>query len=85
MMATLFWELTKGAVNTSPLGVGIGITFRVQLDGLAEVLDGDTIEVDIGGSSHTIRYISVDTPETKHPQKGWSVLDLKPLSSTNYW
>ena len=29
------------------------------------VIDGDTIEVDIGGASYTIRYIGVDIPETK--------------------
>jgi len=34
---------------------------------VAEVIDGDTIRLESG---ETVRYIGVDTPETKHPQKG---------------
>lgn len=33
------------------------------------VIDGDTIEVQIGRQQFTVRYISVDTPETVHPSK----------------
>lgn len=36
---------------------------------VARVIDGDTIEVDIGGSLYKVRYIGIDTPETVHPQK----------------
>jgi endonuclease YncB( thermonuclease family) len=36
---------------------------------VVEVVDGDTIKVDIGGEVHTVRYIGIDTPETKHPEK----------------
>jgi micrococcal nuclease len=35
-----------------------------------EVIDGDTIKVSLNGKSETVRFILVDTPETKHPQKG---------------
>lgn len=31
--------------------------------------DGDTIAVDMGGTQETIRFIGVDTPETKDPRK----------------
>lgn len=31
------------------------------------VADGDTIKVSVSGVIHTVRYIGVDTPETKHP------------------
>jgi len=34
-----------------------------------EVVDGDTIKVDIEGIVYTVRYIGIDTPETKHPSK----------------
>lgn len=34
---------------------------------VVEVVDGDTIKLDSG---KTVRYIGIDTPETKHPQKG---------------
>ena len=36
---------------------------------VARVVDGDTIEVEIAGKRYTVRYIGIDTPETKHPQK----------------
>lgn len=34
-----------------------------------DVVDGDTIKVDIGGEVYTLRYIGIDTPETVHPTK----------------
>ncbi len=34
-----------------------------------KVDDGDTIEVDMGGQTESIRFIGVDTPETHHPTK----------------
>jgi len=37
-----------------------------QLIKVAKVIDGDTIKLEDG---QTVRYIGVDTPETKHPQK----------------
>lgn len=33
------------------------------------VVDGDTIDVLVNGTEHRVRYILVDTPETKHPEK----------------
>lgn len=37
---------------------------------VTNVVDGDTIDVQFEGSEERIRLILVDTPETKHPQKG---------------
>ena len=37
---------------------------------ITRVIDGDTVEVAIEGKSQTVRYIGIDTPETKHPSKG---------------
>ena len=38
---------------------------------VVQVVDGDTIEVCcIGGKREKVRYIGIDTPETKHPTKG---------------
>ncbi len=34
------------------------------------VVDGDTAVVNLGGIEETVRFIGVDTPETKHPNKG---------------
>ena len=35
-----------------------------------EVVDGDTILVDLDGERYRVRYIGVDTPETHHPTDG---------------
>ena len=35
-----------------------------------KVVDGDTIKVSIKGTTYNVRYIGIDTPETKHPTKG---------------
>ena len=37
---------------------------------VVDVIDGDTIRVRISGSVEKVRLIGVDTPETKHPDKG---------------
>lgn len=34
-----------------------------------EVVDGDTIEVEVGGSTEVVRLLGIDTPETVHPTK----------------
>ena len=36
---------------------------------VVRVIDGDTIEVRIEDRTYKVRYIGMDTPETKHPQK----------------
>ena len=36
---------------------------------VVEVVDGDTIKVRIKGEVQTVRYIGIDTPETKHPSR----------------
>ncbi|MDI6716977.1 MAG: thermonuclease family protein [Actinomycetota bacterium] len=37
---------------------------------VVRVVDGDTIEAKIGKKIEKVRFIGVDTPETKHPTKG---------------
>ena len=41
-----------------------------QAADVVRVIDGDTIEVTISDAVYTVRYIGVDTPETKHPTRG---------------
>lgn len=36
---------------------------------VTKVIDGDTIDVLIGGETKRVRYIGIDTPETVHPSK----------------
>jgi micrococcal nuclease len=40
-----------------------------QLGRVVKVVDGDTIHVQLGSVREKVRYIGVDTPETKHPSK----------------
>ena len=37
---------------------------------VVRVVDGDTVSVEIDGQEETVRFIGIDTPETKHPSKG---------------
>lgn len=37
---------------------------------VVRVVDGDTLVIDYQGKEERVRLIGVDTPETKHPQKG---------------
>jgi len=37
---------------------------------VVNVVDGDTIDVLIGGTQYRVRYIGIDTPETVHPTRG---------------
>jgi micrococcal nuclease len=37
---------------------------------VVHVVDGDTIDVQLDGRKVRVRYIGMNTPETKHPTKG---------------
>jgi len=50
---------TTGAVEPSARG---SVTVRVS-----RIVDGDTIEVSLGGDEEDVRYIGIDTPETVAP------------------
>lgn len=36
---------------------------------VVEVIDGDTVTLDVGGHTETVRLVGIDTPETVHPTK----------------
>lgn len=36
---------------------------------VAEIIDGGTIKIELGGRTETVRYIGIDTPEMNHPTK----------------
>ena len=40
---------------------------REATAGVERVIDGDTIEVDLGGETEDVRYIGIDTPESAIP------------------
>jgi micrococcal nuclease len=43
---------------------------RVLTGPVVHVADGDTIDVQLDGHKVRVRYIGINTPETKHPEKG---------------
>jgi micrococcal nuclease len=43
---------------------------RASVGRVVKVVDGDTIHVELGSTREKVRYIGIDTPETKHPTKG---------------
>jgi micrococcal nuclease len=57
-LLALLW-LAAGAA------AGPGLDARVL-----RVVDGDTIQVELGGHAEKVRYIGMDTPEIHHPVKG---------------
>lgn len=48
----------------APAAIGRGAAVPAQV---TRVVDGDTIKVSLPGGSDTVRYIGVDTPETRRP------------------
>lgn len=56
---------------TAPPGVPLGLapTGPTQSAAVTRVIDGDTIEVSLGGVTYRLRYIGIDTPETVHPSQ----------------
>ena len=57
--AMLFSACSNTAISTNP-----------NLATVKKVVDGDTIDIDIGGTTERVRLIGINTPETKHPTKG---------------
>jgi micrococcal nuclease len=53
------WESWDGLWRDEPPASAVAYVIRA--------VDGDTIEVDLGGHAEDVRYIGVDTPETVKP------------------
>ena len=57
---------------TIALGAACSPSRAAPADGTATVVavsDGDTIDVDLGGNTESVRLLGIDTPETHHPTK----------------
>jgi|LakMenEpi03Aug12_release.lakeMendotaPanAssembly.Ray.scaffolds.fasta_scaffold03462_7 micrococcal nuclease len=50
-----------------------------------DVVDGDTIRIDLAGSRHYVRLIGVNTPETKHPTKGVECYGPQASAFLTHW
>lgn len=46
------------------------IAQTAMLARVVSIVDGDTIDVVVDGQTHRVRYIGIDTPETKDPRTG---------------
>ena len=57
-------ERRAGGATTGGDGAG------ARVGRVVKVVDGDTIHVQVGATKEKVRYIGVDTPETRHPSKG---------------
>lgn len=55
---------TQEATTSSVLGIN-----NAEVATVTDVVDGDTIEVDINGMKKKLRYIGINTPETVDPRK----------------
>ncbi len=67
-------------------GIPDGVPEGVIQATLVRVVDGDTIEVTIGGQQLTVRYVGVDTPERGEPgYKAAAAANLGFLGDGNIW
>lgn len=62
---TAFASPLATPAETGPGNASPGLTEAPVL----RVVDGDTIEVEIGGQTYKVRYIGIDTPETVDPRR----------------
>jgi micrococcal nuclease len=58
---------SPGGPSQSPEQRGTGNQQPAERAYVSRVIDGDTIEVRIGGHTDDVRYIGIDTPETVKP------------------
>ena len=67
----------RGVITTFALLIGLASCSnsspppngQPDLVKIADVIDGDTVDIDINGRTERVRLIGVNTPETKHPTK----------------
>ena len=57
-----------GLLDGGDDGAGVGAS-RGDVGRVVKVVDGDTIHVQLGSAREKVRYIGVDTPETKDPRR----------------
>ncbi|WP_077308203.1 thermonuclease family protein [Terribacillus halophilus] len=75
LITTLFLLSACGTVNLNQAAetndhptATSGTTDKVEVS-LIRIVDGDTIKVNYNGQEETVRYLLIDTPETKAPNK----------------
>lgn len=61
---------TAPPVPTAQPGSSQLVPAGAQKATVVDTIDGDTIDVEIDGQVERVRFIGIDTPETRHPSKG---------------
>lgn len=71
---SLFVELILAVILLVVLGIGAKevVLPNEPINGVQLIgcVDGDTAKLKIDGQTETVRFLAIDTPETKHPTKG---------------
>jgi endonuclease YncB( thermonuclease family) len=67
VIAVAFWS-RQG--STPAIRQEAGVLPRVLTGPVVQVVDGDTIDVQLDGHTIRVRYLGINTPETTHPDKG---------------
>lgn len=66
--AVLLFLLLAGGCASAPQGAAPTVAGELAANAtVVRVVDGDTVVVEIGGTTETVRLIGIDTPETKKP------------------
>ncbi len=67
ILGVVNWFIQSGKTSSQKIVVPAATTVASSsIQVVSRVIDGDTIELETG---HTVRYIGIDTPETKDPKK----------------
>ena len=69
-LLAIFFLVVSCSQATTPPNYTVTVPPSAQIADVVRIIDGDTIEVNISGVPYTVRYIGIDTPETKHPTRG---------------
>jgi len=69
-LASLALAACRQSAPESLVSANNGVTNGITRGTVIEVIDGDTIRLEIGNARESVRLIGVNTPETKHPTKG---------------
>ncbi|NOU76335.1 hypothetical protein GC098_34120 [Paenibacillus sp. LMG 31458] len=59
----------QAITTTQPAAAPVAEASKYLMAKVTKVVDGDTVDVLIGDKKETVRFVLVDTPETKHPSR----------------
>jgi micrococcal nuclease len=60
---------TKESIKTASVDVGSNVADNLKYYKVVKVVDGDTVDVDLGGNVARVRLLGINTPEVVDPRK----------------